>query len=223
METLAQIQDIIQYAFNDVSLLQQALVHCSYVNEVKEGTVEPNERLEFLGDAVLDLLVSEYLYRTFPEKQEGELSQLRAQLVDASACIRYITQWDIVQYCQMGRGQKQKSSPSIGADLFEAILGAMYLDGGLEVVRSCFLQHFTETLQVLMAEGQKNYKRLLQEFVAQKFQTLPIYKIENETGPDHEKVFTVSVYVVREKWGEGVGFSKKEAEQKAAAEALKRL
>lgn len=222
-DSIEIVEGRVGYVFSNKGLLRRALIHCSYLNEATDGVTESNERLEFLGDAVLDLLVSEFLFCTYPEKEEGQLSQLRAQLVDASACKRYIDKWDISDFCLMAKGQQMHLPSSVLSDLFEAVLGAIYLDGGIEAAKRVFLETFSSVMEVLMQEGLKNYKRILQEHVAQKYQSLPIYKVERESGPDHEKMFTVSVFVQKEKWGEGEGLSKKEAEQRAAEQALERL
>lgn len=223
---LAHVEERLGYLFSNKQLLLSALVHRSYLNEHKNLEVSHNERLEFLGDSVLGLLIADYLYHRLPEAPEGTLSQLRSKLVDAAACAAYLRKLDLVDALLLGRGeqiQEGKNKLSICADAFEAIIGAMYLDGGLLVVKSFLVCHFEDDFSEAIGSPLRNYKAELQDYSQKKFQAAPVYKIAQATGPDHAKSFHVVVYIDGKEAGEGIGASKKQAEQQAAFEALSRI
>ena len=211
------------YRFRDSGLLLTALRHSSYLNEHELAKTECNERLEFLGDAVLELLTSEFLYEHFPDAMEGELSRKRAALVCESALYEAGKAVGLPDMLLLGRGAEAgggRDNPSIVSDAFEALLAAVYLDGGEEavrkLVRTYVLSDVDEKLFLLDA------KSLLQEMV-QKKNGVVSYRLLSESGPDHRKQFTAAAYVNDRKGGEGTAGSKKEAEQIAAGETIKQI
>ena len=203
-----------------------AFVHRSFANENPKVEGLHNERLEFLGDAVLGLMISDFLYRTFPEHPEGELSFLRSRLVDANSCMRFLQKLDIDQYILMSRGELRnqgKGRASIHADLFEALLGSIYIDGGMERAKDFFFGFYKEILHEMIEEPFENWKAILQNYSQKRYQKPPIYQVVKEEGPDHGKTFFVSVLIVNKEVGKGSGLSKKEAEQSAAQNAIETL
>ncbi|MCH9630208.1 MAG: Ribonuclease 3 [Chlamydiia bacterium] len=223
---ILEIEKRLGYTFKDKSLLKLAFTHRSFVNENKESTVNHNERLEFLGDAILGLMVSEYLYKTLPESKEGDLSFLRANLVEASSCYQFLQMMKINEFLLMGKGEMMnqgKGRDTILADLFEAIIGAIYIDSGMDKAKEFFFSNFETKLHSLIEQPSKNWKALLQDYFQKKYQKQPMYTVINEEGPDHEKTFHVGVYLDKEILGEGSGLSKKEAEQSAAEAAYNKL
>ncbi len=223
---LEDIEERLGYVFGNKNFLINALVHRSFANEYLEGPLPHNERLEFLGDSVLGLVVVDYLYHRLPSYPEGALSQLRSKLVDASSCAKYLQKLDIPEFILLGRGEKiteGRSKLSILADTFEALVGAIYLDGGMAIAKSFLLCHFEEEANAAIGSPPRNFKAELQDYTQRKFQKVPVYKIAQETGPDHAKMFHVIVYVEEAESGIGVGTTKKEAEQRAALDALSKL
>jgi len=220
-----EIEERLGYMFTHKELLIMALTHRSFVNEQKAPTPH-NERLEFLGDSVLGLTVADYLYRRLPEHPEGALSQLRSKLVDAASCAARFRALQLEEFLRLGRGEQiteGKNKTSICADAFEAIVGAIYLDGGLPITKSFLLCHFEAVIEEVIGSPPRNYKAELQDYAQRKHQVVPVYKVTQETGPDHAKMFHVSVSINGEEIGLGLGSSKKEAEQRAAFEALSKL
>ncbi len=213
--------------WNDPQLLELAMTHSSFSFDNRERRFNNNQRLEFLGDAVLELLSSDYLYRFFPQCSEGDLTKMRTSMVCESSLAQLARSLRLGQCLYMGRGEENsgvRQRSSILADSFEALLGAMYLDQGIEVVRQ-FLQKY---LDILLQEVQKgrvsqDYKTQLQELI-QKTSSEPLdYVLLKESGPDHKKIFTSGVRHQGKELGQGTGSSKKEAEQQAARQALARL
>ncbi|MBI2742848.1 MAG: ribonuclease III [Chlamydiales bacterium] len=220
------IEEKLGYKFKDRNLLLNAFVHRSFFNEQRELVKQHNERLEFLGDTVLGLIVSDFLYQELPSHPEGELSHLRAQLVEASACAEYVQKLDLGKFILLGRGERMnegKGRETILSDLFEALMGALYLDGGLEAARLFFVKSFAQDLMHSVKEPLRNWKAELQDYSQKRYQRPPVYKVVGETGPDHSKVFEVAAYIGEQLVGEGKGSSKKEAEQSAAENALKKM
>lgn len=218
----SDIEKKIGYHFSDHSLMALAFVHRSFINE-NRSIQNHNERLEFLGDSILGLLIAEYLYRFLPATPEGELSYLRSRLVEAVSCVKYIQKLDLEKHLLLGRGEKMndgKGRESILADLFEAIIGAIYLDGGIEAARSFLFKNFSDEIEAILKTPIRNWKALLQDYCQKKYQQPPIYKVLSEAGPDHSKMFIVGVYINEQLLGQGEGGSKKEAQQAAASEAL---
>jgi ribonuclease-3 len=216
-------QRTIGYRFRDPHLLDEALTHKSHANELKYKGTKHNERLEFLGDAVLTLVISEHLAATFPTAPEGELSKRKAQLVSEVSLARAARQRSLGPLLRLGRGEELtqgREKNSLLANVLEAILGAIYLDGGLEPARAFAMRVLETELQDVSAGT--DYKTQLQEWCQKEFETLPHYETVRESGPDHEKMFEVQLTVQGKVLGTGVGHSKKEAEQMAARAALKR-
>jgi ribonuclease-3 len=228
-ELLAQAKEIeekIDFVFKDKKLFLLAFVHRSFFNEHR-GLVElHNERLEFLGDSVLGLIISDYLYTSLPKEPEGQLSHLRSQIVEASRCVQFVDQLGIAQYVLLGRGEKMndgRGRDTILADLFEALIGAIYLDGGLEEAKRFFFHHFSNEVAQLLSAPMRNWKAELQDYSQKKHQKPPVYKVLKEVGPDHRKLVQVVALIDEKQVGEGMGSSKKEAEQAAAENGLKKL
>lgn len=220
-----EIEKKLGYAFRDRSYLILAFVHRSFINENRDVT-QHNERLEFLGDSVLGMLVAEYLYRRLPDSPEGDLSYLRSRLVEASSCVVFVQKLDVEKHLLLGKGERTSDSrgrDSIRADLFEALIGAIFLDGGLEAAREFFFKNFAPEIEAILETPLRNWKAVLQDYCQRKYQQPPVYKVLEEIGPDHSKVFTIAVLVNDQELGRGTGASKKEAQQAAAADALVRV
>lgn len=219
------IETHLNYKFHDPSLLYLAFVHRSYVNENRQ-IIEHNERLEFLGDAILGLLIAEHLYRVLPDTPEGELSSLRSRLVEATSCVAYVHKLGIEKFLLLGKGEKLndgRGRETILADLFEAIIGAIYLDGGIESAKQFIFGQFTTEIGEIIKTPSKNWKAVLQDYCQKKYQQHPTYKVISENGPDHSKTFTIVVLIDDQELGSGTGSCKKEAQQAAAADALSKL
>ena len=210
--------------FRDAAMREAALTHRSYAFE--HDLPVNNERLEFLGDAVLGLVVTDMAYREFPELPEGELAKLRAAIVNMSALADVARDLDLGQFLLLGKGEEMsggRDKPSILADALEAILGAVHLDRGLDTARKLIERLFRPRMVAYVrGEGERDYKTILQELASSELRALPEYRIA-ERGPDHEKEFSATVYLAGQSWGSGTGRSKKEAEQQAAHEAYLRL
>jgi ribonuclease III len=222
---LGELEQALGYKFRLIDLLNQALTHKSYVHEQREP-VQHNERLEFLGDAVLGLVISAYCYKQFAELSEGDLSKLRASLVNDSNLARIARRFELGSYLLVGRGEELtggRAKASLLADTFEAVLAAIYLDSSLEEVCQVILQCFREELNTVMQAGYRDYKSELQEFTQDKFGCVPTYVVVRERGPDHAKVFEVELAICGQLQGFGAGKSKKEAEQVAARKVLEAL
>lgn len=210
------------YTFKNKSLLSNALTHSSYANEVRGG-VTSNERLEFLGDSVLSIIVSEYLYSEFSKLPEGELTKLRASLVCEKSLCAFSRELEVGRFLRLGKGEDKgggRERNSILADAFEAILAAMYLDGGIEVARKHVMRFILSELEHTDDEVFKDYKTALQEIIQRNPEEAVSYILTAESGPDHDKRFTVEVHLNSNVIGVGSGKSKKQAEQMAAKQAL---
>jgi len=220
-EDLAPILD---YSFEDKKLLSQAFRHPSYVYERDDPRVSDNQRLEFLGDAVINLAISHLLMESFPEMKEGELSKYRASLVSESGLYPIACELRIGDYLLLGKGEEQtqgRKKPSILTDALEALIGAVYLDGGFSVALRVIAKLFSPVLdEISLGNSFIDYKTDLQEYSQEAVQSTPEYRLEKETGPDHNKTFYVAVYLRGKLMGKGKGKSKKEAEREAAKEAL---
>lgn len=224
--SLKPLSRIISYRFQDIELLKQALTHRSYMHESSEGICS-NERLEFLGDAVLGLIVTEELYRRYPERSEGDLTKLKTVLVNGEMLAKQAEKIGLGRFMFLGSGEEGsggRARPSLLSDAFEALLGAIYLDGDLSECRR-FLSRFLfqDMDHVLDQSLFKNYKSRLLEHVQGMGMDKPEYRILKETGPDHKKEFTVEVRIQGRLMGKGRGFSKKRAEQAAARQAIESL
>ncbi|MFO8163289.1 MAG: ribonuclease III [Desulfatiglandales bacterium] len=212
------------YSFNKKELILQAFRHPSYVYEKDDLGIYDNQRLEFLGDAVISLTISHLLMEYFPELKEGDLSKYRASLVSEDGLYRVAHNLQLGEYLLLGKGEEQtngRKKPSIISDAFEALIGAIYLDGGFTEALRIITNLFSPLLNSInVGESINDFKTELQEYFQEAFQLIPEYRIEKEVGPDHNKTFYVSVYLKENLIGKGRGKSKKEAEQKAAKEAL---
>ena len=215
---------ILGVRFRDASLRQLALTHRSHAfeNELPAN----NERLEFLGDAVLGIVVTDMAFREFPEMPEGELAKLRAAIVNMGALADVARDIGLGRFVLLGKGEEMsggRDKTSILADVLEALLGAVYLDRGLDAASKLIRRLFRpRMIAYVRGEGERDYKTILQEIASSELHVVPEYKIR-ERGPDHEKEFTATVVLAGKEWGVGMGRSKKEAEQQAAHEAYMRL
>jgi ribonuclease-3 len=219
---MKELESILNVSFQNKKWLQRALTHSSYANE---HNCESNERLEFMGDAVLDVMMSDYLFQTYPEKDEGFLTKTRAKFVCESALHHYALSCHLDRFILLGKGEEKsggRKRPSLLADAFEALLGAIYMDQGIEECWKVFHSVIKPALYDSEEEEFVDYKSILQELVQSDKRTLN-YRIDKEFGPSHNKTFEASVYMDDILMGKGIGKSKKEAEQKAAAKALEKL
>lgn len=219
---IKELQDKIGYHFKDPQYLMTALTHSSYANENK-GSGNCNERLEFLGDSVLGVVVADYLFHNCPQMPEGDLTKTRAAMVCEKALCGFSTQLGVGDYLRLSHGEQNsggRSRPSILADAFEAIIAALYLDGGMPAARKFILRFVVPALKTTRPKPFKDYKTALQEIIQQNPEERLEYILIGESGPDHNKHFTVEVHLNRNVIGKGGGRSKKEAEQQAAREAL---
>jgi len=214
-------------AFNNKTLLEQALVHSSYLNENPDFGLPSNERLEFLGDAILDFIVAERLYREFPKLPEGELTEIRASLVCRETLAEIASSLKIGDWLLLGQGEETsggRTRQSNLANAMEALIGAIYLDQGLAKTRKFVLRQLKPFLKrVKYGEISPNYKALLQELIQSKEHLTPTYHLVAATGPDHDKQFIVEVLVESEILGQGTGRNKKTAEMQAAKSAWEKL
>lgn len=217
-----RIFEAIDYTFKDKNLVTTALTHSSYANEFHDGT-KYNERLEFLGDSVLSIVVSDYIYLNCPDLPEGKLTKLRASLVCEKSLYQYAKQIDLGSYIRLSRGERNSGGddrPSILSDAFEALIAAIYLDGGIEPARKFILRFVIPDISSSKPKKFKDYKTTLQEIIQKNPEERLTYVLVKETGPDHDKHFVVEVHLNSNVIGKGGGRSKKEAEQQAAREAL---
>ena len=220
MEDIQKLEEKIGYTFQNRELITVALTHSSYANEVKHGT-KFNERLEFLGDAVLSIVVSDFLFHRY-HLPEGELTKLRASLVCEKTLALFAGKISLGSYLRLGRGEEMtggRERPSICSDAFEAVIAALYLDGGIEAARKFVLPFIQDTLGEHSTPF-KDYKTLLQEIIQQNPEEKLQYVLVEESGPDHDKRFVVEVHLNSNVIGSGEGRSKKAAEQQAAKKAL---
>lgn len=215
------------YKFSKLSLLEQALKHRSVLPALSERRVDSNERLELLGDAVLGIVVTEFLYTAYPEKEEGELTSMKSLLVSRKVLARVANKLGLGKFVFLSEAEVRsggRSRPSIVADALEATIGAIYLDGGLDAARSFILHRVLNNYEAILNEDvYKNFKSILLEYSQSRNLGAPFYIIRSEDGPDHNKMFTVEVRIQNKPIGVGIGNSKKRAEQKAAQDALEKL
>lgn len=217
----------LSYKFKNPDLLRRALTHKSYANEMKLPPLNHNERLEFLGDTVLELVVSHLLMQTFEEVPEGELSKLRAAIVNEEKLAGLARQFDLGKFLYLGKGEEAtggRDKPSLLSDALEAVLGAIYLDRGFAKAYAVIEKHVTALIEEVGKVGFfQDYKTRLQEISQGRFRTTPRYKLIRATGPDHSKTFEVQIFIHDDLFGVGEGPSKKSAEQSAAKKALEKL
>lgn len=224
---LDSLQTALGYRFKNHVLLEEALTHKSCVNEQKTQSLQHNERLEFLGDAVLSLIISEQLASLLPQSSEGALSKLKGRLVSEPVLAAVARGLTLGSCLRLGRGEelsKGREKDSLLADALEAVVAAVHLDGGLDAARglvaNLFAEEFSRVVTQQHRPGAEDYKTQVQEWCQQRFDSLPSYTVVRESGPDHDKLFEVEVTVNGEVVGRGTGRSKKEAEQSAAKQAL---
>jgi len=222
---IKDLENAIGYKFRNIQLLQNALTHSSYANERWHNSLLSNERLEFLGDSVLGMLVAEYLFATFPERPEGELTRMRADMVCEKTLASVAGRIGLGEHLLLGHGEERfggRSRNSILADAVESVIAACFLDGGLDAAKS-FVQKFILVEVPLTKLHNADYKTQLQELVQQKKNQNISYSLVGESGPDHDKKFDVEVSLNGQVVGNGCGSSKKRAEQMAAKAAIERL
>lgn len=224
-EKLKNFCEILKVSLKNLELLKKALTHRSYLNEYRKGKLEHNERLEFLGDATLELLVSRHLFDKYKVKNEGELTSFRAAIVRTESLFREAKRLEFGKFIFMSRGEELtggRERPYILANTFEAVIGAIYLDQGLDITRK-FLERelFYKIPEIVKKRLDIDSKSKLQEISQEIIRDTPIYEVVGTTGPDHKKVFTAQVLIKEKKFGQGKGNNKQEAEQNAAEEALK--
>ena len=218
-----ELEDKIGYHFKDKELLSTALTHSSYANERKSQHIKYNERLEFLGDAVLSIVVSDYIFKHCPDLPEGELTKLRASLVCERSLFEFARQIDLGSYLLLSKGERNNGGserPSIVSDAFEALIAAIYIDGGMAPVTKHILNFVVPAIKNSKRKPVKDYKTTLQEIIQQNPGERLEYVLASESGPDHNKHFVFEVHLNSNVIGKGGGRSKKEAEQEAAREAL---
>lgn len=222
--SLDALQKALGYRFQNPQLLEQALTHTSFANEKRTGNLSHNERLEFLGDSILGFVVAEYLYRSYPNRLEGDLTRMRAELVCEASLAVMAREINLGESLRLGRGEERsggRTRPSILSDACEAIMAAAYLDGGFEAAKGIVYRHILDRVETSTHSG--DYKTILQEQVQREKKQVLAYRLIDETGPDHDKTFTIEVLRNGEPIGEGSGHSKKAAEQSAAHQAITRL
>ncbi|MCI7370217.1 MAG: ribonuclease III [Firmicutes bacterium] len=222
---MKELEKKLNYTFKNSELLKNALTHSSYANENRAEGISSNERLEFLGDSVLGFVTAKHLYSMQPTLSEGKMTRLRAELVCEQSLHGVALDLDLGRYLRMGHGEEKnggRTRPSILADAVEAVIAAMFLDGGIAAPES-FIERMILSPESIEAHHAADYKTELQELVQQKSGQVLTYAPTGESGPDHAKVFSASVSLNGEVIGEGSGRTKKEAEQAAACQALKKL
>ena len=222
---IKDLEAAIGYRFKNISLLQNALTHSSYANERWHNSLLSNERLEFLGDAILGMTVAKYLYQTFPDRPEGELTRMRADMVCEQTLAKVAARIELGKHLLLGNGEEQgggRKRNSILADAVESVIAASYLDGGLEAAQQ-FIEKFILVEVPVTRLHNADYKTALQELVQQKKNQVLTYTLIGESGPDHDKKFEVEVKLNGKVVGTGSGSSKKRAEQAAAQKAIEAL
>lgn len=221
LRSKSELERALGYGFRDPNLLTLALTHRSYANE--QGLPDHNERLEFLGDAVLNLAVGHDLMLRFPDRPEGVLSKARASVVNEQVLSQAARSLGLGEYLLLGKGEERgngRDKDSVLADAYEAVIGAIFMDAGYEPAAAAVRRHFDAVLEHLQPGDEKDYKTRLQEVTQRQEQGVPQYHLAAERGPDHRKTFEVELYLGERLLGQGQGKSKKEAEQMAAREAL---
>lgn len=225
MRPLSDIEQRIAHTFANIQLLEHALTHKSYANENRLPF--HNERMEFLGDSILNLVVSDHLMKTCPEASEGDLSKHRAVIVSEPSLASIARTIGLGSYLMLGKGEEQtggRDKDSLLADCLEALIASVYLDAGIKKAEAFVLHFFNDIIgKICSSNSTPDFKTKLQERCQERIRQLPEYRVVSETGPDHQKEFAVEILVQGTVYGRGAGRSKKEAEQRAAEEALKKL
>jgi ribonuclease-3 len=227
MDALEDLEVRFGYRFKDMTLITQALTHSSHANE-RATSKGDNEQLEFLGDSVVGFLVSDFLFRAHPGLTEGQLSRLKGFFVSSANLVKYAEQVRLGNYLQLGKGEEKtggRTKQAVLVDGFEAVIGAIYLDGGIEEARRVMLRFFESQIEDVEESGRQvtDFKTALQEQLQARHMGRADYSLASETGPDHQKLFTVDVIIGGELVASGVGLTKKAAEQAAARHALDRV
>ncbi len=223
---MQDLQKILDHKFSDPALLETAFVHRSFVNENRD-VPEHNERLEFLGDAVLELVTTEFLFQEFPDKPEGELTALRSALVKGETLAELAAEMELGSRLKLSKGEARSGGadkPYLLANVFEAVIGAVYLDAGFEKAKAFITKFlFPKLPKIIETHAQVDAKSEFQELAQEKLAITPEYKVLHDSGPDHDKIFEMGAYLGKDLFGRGKGASKQIAEQAAAEEALKKL
>ena len=222
----AELEARLGHVFRNGALYETAMTHTSWLNEAGQPDRSDNERLEFLGDAVLDLVVSDLLMRRFPDRREGDLSRARAALVSESGLAQVATAIEVGRFILLGKGEERtggRTRPSILASALEALMGAIYVDAGFDAAAAVAARLFEGRIEDVDAHARFDYKSRLQERAQARWQTAPVYEVIAEEGPDHDKRFEVALSIAGRSYGRAIGRSKKEAEQGAAAAALEAI
>lgn len=226
-KSIAPLEVSIGYAFRKKSLLKEAVTHKSFAHERRKESILFNERMEFLGDSVLSIIISDYLYHAYPEYTESELSKVRAYTVQEATLAEAAGRLDIGSHLQLGKGEELtggRRKPSLLANVFESVLGAIYLDGGLKKAKEFVLINLKHKADELITNNLLfDFKTTFQETAQAEFGVLPKYSTHKEEGPEHSKIFEVNVFINDEMYGSGRGRSKKIAAQLAAKEGLKKI
>ncbi len=224
---LKELEAILSYTFSRTQLLDKALTHRSFINENQTLDLKDNERLEFLGDAVLDLCISDMLMREFPDYTEGQLSKIRASIVNETTLAEMARDFRLGEFLLLGKGEELsggRTKSSILSNAFEAVIAAIYLDGGFDrtlgFIKNLFQPYMEKWMQ---SPIYKDYKTFLQEFSQNRFKVVPRYQLIHESGPDHDKIFHIKLTITDELTATGIGKNKKDAEQQAAKKAIEEL
>lgn len=227
MKDFSEFEDIIGIKFNEAALLRQAFIHRSYLNENKELGLSHNERLEFLGDAVLELVITDFLYYKYPDRPEGDLTAYRSALVNANTCAEVAMKLRVNEFLLLSKGESKdmgRARTYILANTLEAVIGSIYLDSGYDAAKKFILDNFSHLIDGIVEKGAWiDAKSRFQEKAQEVEGVTPMYKTIRESGPDHDKKFTVGVFLRSDMIASGEGESKQEAEQKAATEALTKM
>jgi ribonuclease-3 len=227
MENYKEIEDKLGVVFFDKSLLEKSFIHRSYINENRDRDVQNNERLEFLGDAVLELIVSDHLYQEFPDRSEGEFTAIRSAAVRTESLAEESRNLGLGTFLLMSRGEEDsggKDKDFLLANLFEAVLGAIYLDKGYTEAKAFITRTVLSKIPTIIKEGSfVDPKTKVQEIIQSRYKETPTYEVVKEAGPDHDKHFTVTLKTASKKFTEGEGPSKQKAEEDAAKKALELL
>ncbi len=228
MKQLSTLEKKIGISFKNKKLLENAFVHRSYLNENKESSLFSNEKLEFLGDSVLSLITSVYLFNRYPDFKEGDYTEIKSSIVKTGSLAEAAEALSLGDYLFLSKGEEQgegRRNKNILADTFEALIAVIFLDKGFDVANDFVVKYLFEgMLNDIIQKGQYlSSKSKLQEFAQAKYKTIPSYRVLKTDGPEHKRVFTIGIFLNKRKLGIGVGFSKKEAEEKAAGEALSSL
>ncbi len=224
---IKKFEEQMKLKFNDKELLKRSLTHRSFLNENREEELKNNERLEFLGDAVLELVISEYLFNEYPDRPEGELTSFRAAVVKTDSLAKISKKLGIGEFLLMSKGEEMtggRDKEFLLANTFEAIVGALYIDQGYEACKKFLTKHLIPQISTIVKYRLDiDSKTKLQEITQNKFKTTPVYKVTKEKGPDHDKTFTVVAMIRGKIYGEGEGITKQKAEDAAAGQALRKL